>query len=342
VQLLPGSRSLGLVVEYAGTGSTFNSRLANQALTVDWQLAEILDDDGVSTAIEDAAPNGGDGNGDGIPDSQQAHVASLPDGEDAGYVTAELTGGCAELLNVAAISEDEATIPDPAYDYSNGLVEFELPCEVATVELLFHGGSFPNATYRKYGPTTPGDPLTDAWYDFPDATFSTRDIGGNTVAVVELTLRDGYLGDDTGFDSMIVDVGGPAAFVPPLCSDGIDNDSDGDIDYPADRGCWNAESDIENPECDDGINNDPGVDSATDFPADRGCFAAASNDESPVCDDGIDNDGDGDVDFPEDLKCVAGWGPSEDPKPLCGLGAELLLLLPALMWLHRRRKSRPW
>ena len=35
------------------------------------------DIDGVSDAEEAAAPHGGDGNGDGVPDSQQPHVSSL-------------------------------------------------------------------------------------------------------------------------------------------------------------------------------------------------------------------------------------------------------------------------
>ena len=36
------------------------------------------DDDGVPDYIEPSAPNDGDGNGDGTPDSEQTHVASLP------------------------------------------------------------------------------------------------------------------------------------------------------------------------------------------------------------------------------------------------------------------------
>ncbi len=33
--------------------------------------------------------------------------------------------------------------------------------------------------------------------------------------------------------------------VPPECSDGVDNDLDGDTDYPADRDCWGPDSDAE-------------------------------------------------------------------------------------------------
>jgi MYXO-CTERM domain-containing protein len=43
--------------------------------------------------------------------------------------------------------------------------------------------------------------------------------------------------------------------VPGACSDGIDNDGDGQIDM-ADAGCAHASANIENPECSDGYNND--------------------------------------------------------------------------------------
>ncbi len=55
------------------------------------------------------------------------------------------------------------------------------------------------------------------------------------------------------------------------CSDGLDNDGDGFIDYP----------------------NDPGCDSAIDD----------SEEEIYQCSDGLDNDGDGFIDFPDDIGC---------------------------------------
>ncbi len=43
--------------------------------------------------------------------------------------------------------------------------------------------------------------------------------------------------------------------LPPECSDGIDNDEDGEIDFPDDLGCRDARW-IEAPQCQDGIDND--------------------------------------------------------------------------------------
>jgi uncharacterized repeat protein (TIGR01451 family) len=59
------------------------------------------------------------------------------------------------------------------------------------------------------------------------------------------------------------------------------------------------------PQCSDGIDNDS--DGATDYPADFSCESATDNDEFNLksqCQDGIDNDGDNLIDHPQDPGCV--------------------------------------
>ena len=80
-----------------------------------------------------------------------------------------------------------------------------------------------------------------------------------------------------------------------LCSDGIDNDEDGDADC-SDSDCASDDRCIEGDdpsECVDGIDNDG--DGLTDC-ADGGCAAdgrCIEGDDPSECSDGVDNDGDG-------------------------------------------------
>ena len=66
----------------------FDSMARWTRATVTITVLPDADLDGVADAVEAAAPNSGDGNADGIPDSKQASVASLPAASSGQYVTA--------------------------------------------------------------------------------------------------------------------------------------------------------------------------------------------------------------------------------------------------------------
>jgi len=66
------------------------------------------------------------------------------------------------------------------------------------------------------------------------------------------------------------------------CSDGVDNDGNGKIDYPADPGCSSYADDDESPPaspptCSDGIDND--LNGLTDYPNDVSCPSASASTE---------------------------------------------------------------
>ncbi|UCE87149.1 MAG: multicopper oxidase domain-containing protein, partial [Deltaproteobacteria bacterium] len=84
-----------------------------------------------------------------------------------------------------------------------------------------------------------------------------------------------------------------AVALTPACNDGVDNDGDGLVDFAGgDPGCDSATDLGERTpsrRCDDGIDNDG--DGLVDFSGgDPGCAAPAGALEDPKCNDGIDND----------------------------------------------------
>ena len=102
-------------------------------------------------------------------------------------------------------------------------------------------------------------------------------------------------------------------------------DGDGDTIAACDIGSFEVQS-----ECSDGLDDDG--DGLVDFPDDPGCDDALDRSERSdliACDDGLDNDGDGAFDFPWDTDCSGADGLSEVPEPSTGtalvFGAAALL-----------------
>jgi probable HAF family extracellular repeat protein len=157
------------------------------------------------------------------------------------------------------------------------------------------------------------------------ATVLTNDYGldlGGWVLVEALGVSDVVGGSYTvvgrGVDPQGNSQGWVAYLTPPPCSNGIDDDGDGQTDYPADTGCRSASDRSEQFDCADGLDDDG--DGQIDFPADTGCRSATDATERPDCSDAIDDDGDGLTDYPADPGCFTADWPIENPE--CSNGID--------------------
>jgi len=206
----PGRSASASFVLYAACAAAIPAGLA----------ADDDDGDGVDNGVEAAAPNGGDGNDDGIPDQTQGNVASLPRAGGTGYLTLEacVDGACAtpcQARQVTAVAEDD--LPQQSeLVFPFGLLGFILDCSSANIHILYHpidqfAAGF---VYEKFGPNPPGSSPSH-YYTLPGVTFGSEPVGSDpAVASASFVLTDGGIGDATPVDGMIVDPGGPALQPP--------------------------------------------------------------------------------------------------------------------------------
>jgi parallel beta-helix repeat protein len=185
--------------------------------------AEDTDQDGTPNILESNAPNQGDANRDGIPDSQQDYVVSTRTFTDQWLTLVAPTN--APFTRARAVENPSPTNSPPGVEFPLGLLDFALrlttPGAGSRIEFLLPDGVSVNA-YYKFGPT-PDNP-TNHWYRF--------DFDGQTGAIIEsnkliLYLVDGQRGDDDiTVNGFIYDVGGPAwaptlrLFDPQLLANG--------------------------------------------------------------------------------------------------------------------------
>jgi len=185
-------------------------------------LADI-DSDGIAAAVEDSAPNGGDGNFDGFVDSIQNNVASFT-AQNNNYITLVSLDGT-ELKSVNVMALNKLAPPPDNIDFALGVLDFELklfaPGSTAEVGLIMPAGVVVQ-TYYMYG-STPDD-INPHWYEFMyDKTsgtgaiiygdvsfFSPTDGTRFSRSVIRLIFKDGSRGDaDLTINGIILDAGGP-------------------------------------------------------------------------------------------------------------------------------------
>lgn len=158
------------------------------------------EDDGVSAVIEDAGPNGGDGNNDDVLDSKQSNVTTLVDGQ-GNYVT-YLADSSLRFKNMSILQVGEPT----DFVVGSGIFDFAIEgvgSQSIEVGIILPAGLVPGAYY--VFDSTPDNPVKH-WFNFAfngetgafilgNATFSTSSGDKFQRSVLRLILKDGGPGD---------------------------------------------------------------------------------------------------------------------------------------------------
>lgn len=187
--------------------------------------AEIMDDDGVVSTIEDSSPNAGDVDEDGYDDAIEEHVTSFVNSVSGNYSTIETSGDCISNSNPSAVAENTLGSQDPAYDYPLGIISFEVGCknagETATVSVYCFCEVTPvdGTIARKY------DEDTGEYTTIDSAVIEEVTIGGQRALKMTYDVVDGGELDEDGLSNgTIID---PVGFARVATSSGEGNNGGG-------------------------------------------------------------------------------------------------------------------
>lgn len=218
-------------------GNVDDLRIYNRALTTS-EVANIYaggcgpgvapadDGDGITEAIENGAPNGGDGNNDGIADASQANVTSFVNAVSGGYTTLELDDNCS-VTSVSAAADTTNSVSDKGYTYPTGMINFSANCGVpgytTSVKLYIYGAQS-GLTVRKY------NDATKQYATIGNAVQTSQVIGAQTVQVISYSVTDGGSLDTDGVvNGSIVDPVGLAQALPGVPDTGVNQIAIGQI-----------------------------------------------------------------------------------------------------------------
>jgi hypothetical protein len=188
-----------------------------------------IDTDSASFAVENAAPNGGDGNGDGTLDSDQQNVASKPNTVNSNlYVSLDLgNSGCNNVTNLDFTAEQPLSTQDLPYDYPIGLFKFRARCATPgqTVNVTFVLDKLYNTagwTYRKY------NSRTQVYTTVPGVSYGTKQVGSNTVTTISFQAVEGGPLDEDGLtNGEFIDPSGPTVSTTNSNNNGNNGNSSG-------------------------------------------------------------------------------------------------------------------
>ena len=171
-----------------------------------------VDSDGADDQLEQQAPNGGDGNSDGIADDEQALVASFRGTTDR-FITID-AGLATELSQVQASAHPSPDDAPAEVQFPVGFFDFVAQTntsdESLVVTIYLEPGISANSYYM-FGPTP--DNSTPHWYAF---TYNGETGAKIFADRIELHFRDGQRGDsDLLINGSVADPGAPAVSEHP-------------------------------------------------------------------------------------------------------------------------------
>jgi len=183
-----------------------------------------IDIDGISLEEEDAGPNNGDMNGDGVLDSAQSNVATYNNPNVNGYTSTVTSGDCERITEVSYYMEPDMALQDSDFEYKLGLHGVKLNCNSVggTATITHYWDELYDTSkwkYRKYLGDDKG------YIDFNDqVTYGTANVGDKTVTTVTFTITDGGKYDTDGVaNGIIEDPVGPATTATTKGSGSIGN-----------------------------------------------------------------------------------------------------------------------
>lgn len=161
----------------------------------------------------------GDLNGDSIADSTQPNIGGYESTKTGKFVAIDVGEGC-ELTTDDMTTEDNLSIQDAAYNYDNGLWDFEADCTTpgytTTIKLYYYNVNKSGLVLRKHNPNT------KTFFNINDAVFSNQTINNQDVTVVTYQITEGGERDTDGVtDGVINDPVGLASLVVAVPNTGL-------------------------------------------------------------------------------------------------------------------------
>lgn len=158
--------------------------------------------------VTTALPPQDDFNGDGTADYYQPNIGGYVSSVTDKIVAIDVGEGC-ELTTDDMTTEPNLDVQDPAYEYDNGLWDFEADCGTpgytTTIKLYYYNVDKSGLILRKHNPTS------GIFFNINDAIITSQTISGQNVTVVSYQVTDGGERDTDGFaDGMINDPAGLA------------------------------------------------------------------------------------------------------------------------------------